>query len=105
MAGFHLPLTARKPAEDGVSVIRLPSGDGIRQYLKQTQEDGESLDLYYWEVAHCAPPQKYYLAIFSYTILTTQSSVQKFRDDIQMITDELKKITFHPELGTMGEVG
>ena len=91
----------RKPFSDGVEIIRLPSGDGMKKYRNQAMENGESLDLYYWEVAHITPPGKYYLAIFSWTILTEQSGVQRFRDEIEMITNELKQIRFHPELGSL----
>jgi hypothetical protein len=91
----------RDPAEDDVSIAKLSSGDGLKQYCKQTQDGGESLDVHYWEVAHCAPPEKHYLAVFSYTILTTRRDNQKFRQEIQMITDEVKQIRFHPDLGSL----
>lgn len=92
---------ARKPTAEGAEIVRLPSGDGMKKYRDQIIESGEPLDLYYWEIAHIAPPDKYYLAVFSWTILTVQSGVKKFQDEIQMITHELQQIKFHPDLGSL----
>ena len=92
---------AGRSSDPKSEIVKLPNGDGMRMYRKDAEEAGESLHVYYWEVAHCAPPQKYYLAVFSWTILASQSSDQKFQDEIQMITDELKQIGFHPDLGLL----
>lgn len=92
---------AARPSKTQSEIVRLPAGDGMRIYRKDAEEAGESLHVYYWEVAHCAPPQKYYLAVFSWTILAAQSAAQEFQDEIQLITDELKQIGFHPGLGSL----
>ena len=90
-----------QPSEEGVEIVRLPSNDGMKIYWKITEEEGESLHVFHWDIAHCAPPQKYYLAIFTWTILASQSGEEKFRDEIQMITRELLQLRFHPKLGSL----
>ncbi len=89
------------PNKKGAELIRLPSGDGLKRYMENVEEDGDKLNIYYWEVSHCAPPRKYYIAIFSWTISEVQSKMGKFRNDIKMINGEITKIKFHPDLGNL----
>lgn len=92
---------ASNPLQKGVEIVRLPSGDGMKKYRKDAEEDDQTLHIYYWEISHCAPPQKLYIAVFSWTILEFQSADMQFLEEINMISRELEQVRFHPELGKM----
>ena len=79
-------------------ILRLSSGDGIKYYLKKSEEEGALLDIHFWEIAHCVPPKTLYLAIFSWTILTEHAKRAEYNEEIQLITEELKNIRFYPDL-------
>jgi len=88
----------QESANRQAEIFRLPSGDGMKHYLKKTEEDGTPLDMYFWEIAHCVPPTTLYLAIFSWTVSTKQAKRPEYNEEIQMIMEELKNIHFYPDL-------
>lgn len=79
-------------------ILRLPTGDGMKYYLKKAEEDGIPLNIHFWEIAHCVPPRTLYFAIFSWTVPTKQTKRPECNEDIQMIIEELKNIHFYPDL-------
>ena len=88
----------RESSGEQAEILRLPSGDGMKHYLKKAEEDGTSLDIHFWEIAHCVPPKTLYLAIFSWTVSTEHAKKAESHEEIQMIIEELKNIHFYPDL-------
>ena len=92
---------AGTPLKDGERLIRTPHGDGLKISKKSAEEDGTKMDLYFWQLAHCAPPQKFYIASFTWTILSTQSGDAKFQKEIAFLTDEISRAYFSPDLAKL----
>lgn len=90
---------AATPLKEGERLIRTSHGDGLKLSKKSTEEKGTKIDLYSWQLAHCAPPQKFYIASFTWTILSSQSSDPKFQQEIAFLIDEISRARFHPDLG------
>jgi len=90
-----------KSLANGERLIKGQAGDGIKLSQISTQENGTPIDVYSWQVAHTAPPVKFYIASFTWTILTRQSSDPKFQKQIEMLTEEISKSVFHPDLGKL----
>src|SRR3954462_15733315 len=54
-------------------VNALPNGNAFAVYFRDAVEEGERLRIYYWELANLCPPRHTRIAIFSFTILESQS--------------------------------
>jgi hypothetical protein len=92
---------AATPLKEGERLIRTAHGDGLKLSKKSTEEKGTKIDLYSWQLAHCAPPEKFYIASFTWTILSTQSSDPKFQQEVAFLTDEISRAQFHSDLGKL----
>jgi hypothetical protein len=92
---------AATPLEEGERLVRTSHGDGLKMSKKSAEEDGTKIDLYSWQLGHCAPPEKFYIASFTWTILTSQSADPKFQKEIASLTDEISHAQFHPDLGKL----
>lgn len=90
---------AATPLKEGERLVQTSHGDGLKLSKKLAEEKGTKIDLYFWELAHCAPPEKLYIASFTWTILSSQSSDPKFQKEIAFLTDEISIAQFHPDLG------
>lgn len=88
----------KQPISAGERIVQTHAGDGMKMYVKPTEENGEKLDIYRWEIAHCVQPQTFHMAIFTWTILSGQRSLPKFQREIQALSNELSQAYFHPEL-------
>lgn len=99
--GYHY-ITA-KGAASGERLSRTERGDGIKFSKKLTEEEGEKLVLCTWELVHCAPPEKLYVAVFTWTTSAAQGNDAKLQKEIQSIDAEIKKACFHADLGKLGD--
>jgi hypothetical protein len=89
------------PLGDGERLIKTSHDDGLKISNKSAVEKGEKIEMYSWQVAHCAPPSKLYIASFTWTILQSQSSDPKFQREVEFLTDLISKTVFHPDLGKL----
>ena len=87
-----------RPRAQGERVCISKRGDGIKFEKKQAEEGSQKLILYSWEVVHCAPPNKIYIAVFTWTTLASQDREPKFKSEIRLINGEISKAYFHPDL-------
>ena len=92
----HLAASPLAPDE---RLMKMALGDGVKVYKKEVEEEETKLDMYCWTIAHCAPPKKLYLANFTWVILRSQSSDPKFQKEIEFLTEQISKASFHPDLG------
>ena len=92
---------AASPLASGERLIKTALGDGVKVFKKEVEEEKTQLDIYCWTVAHCAPPKKLYLANFTWVILRSQSQDPKFQKEIDVLTEEISKAFFHPDLGKL----
>jgi hypothetical protein len=98
-SGYAKILEDKKEPEQ--EITKLSSGDGLKKYVNRTNDGEEDISVFYFEVVHIAPPKKIYLAIFSWTILTSQEFDPAFVREKQMLESELKNTVFHSSLGNM----
>lgn len=75
----------------------------LRLAETETEEDGELLHIYKWEVAVPAPPNSLRLALFSYTILASQKSDAAFLAEVALLDSSIREATFSQEPGVAGE--
>jgi len=92
---------APTPLKDGERLSRTTRGDGLKFSKRSAEEEGAKIDLYCWQIAHVAPPEKLYIASFTWTILSTQSSDPKFQAEIKSLEDQILHAYFHPDLGKL----
>lgn len=92
---------AATPLKEGERLIRTSNGDGLKLSKKSAEERGTKIDLYSWQLAHSAPPEKFYIASFTWTILTSQSTDPKFQQEMAFLIDEISRAQFHPDLGKL----
>jgi hypothetical protein len=85
----------------GERLSKTKNGDGIKFERKATEDEGQKLTFYSWEVVHCAPPDKLYVAVFTWTILAAQDANQKAVKELELIDAEVSKARFHPDLGKL----
>jgi len=90
---------AAKPLKEGERLVRTLQGDGLKLAKKATEDRGTKIDVYSWQLAHCAPPQKLYLASFTWTLLSSQSADPKFQQEMAFLIEEISHAQFHPDLG------
>jgi len=88
-----------QPLGKGERLLKSKNNDGIKISKRTALEEGTSINLYTWQIAHTAPPEKFYMASFTWTILTKQSDIPKYQKEIEMLTEEISKSVFHPDLG------
>lgn len=97
--GYHY--LAEEPLAKGERLSKTERGDGIKFERTLAEEEGEKIVLYTWQIAHCAPPDKLYIAVFTWTILASQDGEPKFKKEIELIDGEIAKAYFHADLGKL----
>ncbi|XZE35650.1 hypothetical protein SH501x_001152 [Pirellulaceae bacterium SH501] len=75
----------------------------ILRETKSTIEEGESLDIYSWNVAAPVPPNSIRLAVFSYTILQSQSSEPSFQREIELLGNSFRDAEYSKDAGVSGD--
>jgi len=92
---------AAMPLGDGERLVRTLHDDGLKISKKSAVEREVKIKLYCWQIAHCAPPSKLYIASFTWTILQSQSTDPKFQKEVEFLTEQISKAVFHPDLGKL----
>lgn len=82
-------------------VVPHPNGDASIAYWEFGEEDGAPLAFRYWQVANLVPPHHMRLAVFSYTILKWQMTVQRFVAEIEMLDKEVRRCEFSKTPGVL----
>jgi len=77
----------------------LGHGNALLRYTEETEEDGDSLTIHYWQFANPVPPNHFRIAIFSYSVLTERNDDEDVTADIAMLDEELRRCEFASELG------
>lgn len=75
----------------------------IRRETDSTTEDGETLAIYTWNVAVPVPPNGVRLAVFSYTILQSQSSESSFQQEIELLNNSFRNAEYSKDAGISGD--
>lgn len=75
----------------------------IKRSIKTSQEDGEQLQIHYWEVAIPVPPDRLRIAIFSYTVLASQAADRKTCAEIEMLESSILAADFSRQQGVSGD--
>jgi hypothetical protein len=94
-------LVASLVAKSGYAAL----GDGlaIKQYVKAAEDDGEQLQLPYWEAAVSVDGSGARLAIFSYTILASQAKDRQIQQEIELLDRCIRAGQFSREQGMPGD--
>lgn len=92
---------ASTPLGEGERLLKTPHDDGLKITKKSAVEKGVKIEMYSWQLAHCAPPSKFYIASFTWTILQSQSSEPKFQKEVEFLTEQISKAVFHSDLGKL----
>jgi hypothetical protein len=69
----------------------------VKQYVQHAEEDGEQLQIYYWEIAVPVKPHSVRLAIFSYAILASQADDREVCDEIELLNRSIRSAEFSRE--------
>lgn len=89
------------PLGKGERLLQTSHGDGLKISKKSAVEKGVKIEMHCWQIAHCAPPSKIYIASFTWTILQSQDSDPKFQKEVEFLTEQISKAYFHPDLGKL----
>ncbi|MFN6022781.1 MAG: hypothetical protein ACK49E_01370, partial [Planctomyces sp.] len=74
-----------------------------RRETESTSENGETLDIYSWNVAVPVPPNTVRLAVFSYTILQSQLSESPFQREIEVLDNSFRHAEYSKDAGMAGD--
>jgi hypothetical protein len=83
-------------------VTRLPNGNAMVRYIEPASENGEELQLHYWEVANPLPPRTMRLAVFSYSMLAAQASDPTVRAELELLDKLISEAEFAKVPGVSG---
>lgn len=81
------------------AVIDLGGGNFLITYVQETEEEGEALTLYYWQIANPVPPKHMRMALFSYTVLTEMRDEERVVAERTILDAEIRRSTFAAEVG------
>jgi hypothetical protein len=82
-----------------VEIVELGDGNALIHFEEQEEEDGEELTMFYWQIANVVPPDHFRIALFSYTVLTSQIDDEGVQAELEMLHRELRSCRFSAELG------
>jgi hypothetical protein len=85
--------------QSSVGVEQLPSGCALIRFSEGAKERGQNLLITYWNLANPIPPKHARLATFSYTILERQQTVPRFKEELEMLDQEVRAAVFASEIG------
>jgi hypothetical protein len=92
-------LVKEKAKERGGIAIILDEGNALVRYDEQSIENGEQITLRYWSVYNPVPPNHVRVAVFSYTLLSSQFTKSRYVKELEMLDREIAKIRFATSLG------
>jgi len=75
----------------------------IKQSMESTEEQGEQLLLFCWEVAVPVEPCSVRLDIFSYTILASQQHEPQVQNEIELLNTSIRAGEFSSKRGASGD--
>jgi hypothetical protein len=80
------------------SIEHLPNGNAMTSRVERSSEQGQAITLYWWHVANPIFPNHMRIAIFSYTVQSSQESSASTKNEIQLLTNSIKNATFPPTI-------
>ena len=86
---------------NGVAII-LDDGNALVKYEKDALENGENLKITFWEVYNPVPQNHLRIAVFSYTLLSSQFDLPNFQQELELLDREIANVRFATQLGEMG---
>lgn len=78
---------------------RLPNGNTMIRYRKNSFSWFKRIVLHFWEVYNAVPPHHMRIALFSYTILRAQETDPRTLAELNLLDGEIRAAAFFPELG------
>ena len=91
--GFSSEMVKSLIAKNGYE--SLSGGLAIQESIDRTEEDGENITIYYWKVGSPFGKNELNIFCFSYTILTSQESLDPFKNEVTFIDSEVKNAMYH----------
>jgi hypothetical protein len=88
-------------ANGGYHLLR--DGLAIRKHVEPAEENGEQLQLHYWDVAVPIEGCSARLAIFSYTILASQENDPLTQHSIELLDRSIRAAEYSREQGVTGD--
>ena len=84
---------------NGIAVM-LDEGNAYARYDQNSSENGQNITIRYWNVYNPVPPNHLRIAVFSYTLLSSQFNEVKFQAELEMLEHEIALSRFSTALGT-----
>jgi hypothetical protein len=79
----------------------LPTGNAFVSYRTSASENGETLAVFHWHLANAVAPRHLRLALFSYTVLADQADSAAVKQEVQLLTEQVRNATFSADLGSV----
>jgi hypothetical protein len=92
-------LVGLRVEETGGAAERLPNGNAVLRYRQRTEDEGEPVAVWFWEVAAAVPPDHARYAVFSYTVPAYRAEEAEVVAQVGMLDRELSRCTFAAEVG------
>lgn len=86
--------------ESGMIDEDLQDGLRLRSYMTTAESNGESLNIYRWQVAVPVPPRSLRLLHFTHTILKGQESDKDIVAELRMIESSIRAARYSRDTGT-----
>ncbi len=96
------PRPGKRPKKYNGEAIILDEGNALARYDKENIEDGERITIRFWEMYNAVPPASFRIAVFSYTLLSSQMTQAKYIEELEMLDREIANARFSTSLGTIG---
>ena len=91
----HQVLQASRHSE----IETLPTGNAIAKRVSRSTEQGQSITTYSWNVGNVVPPRHVRIAIFTYTILSTEEKSARTLSDLALLEASARAARFSSSLG------
>ncbi len=75
-------------------IITLTNNNAYKMYYERTIDEGNEITIFYWYLAQVIKPSGARLAVFSYTFLSNQLEKKSIQQEIEFITEQVKKAEF-----------
>lgn len=84
----------KREAKNKAQIEVLSDDRFLLKYSFKSEENGESLIIYCWEVAKMVSRRDYNIAAFTFTVTVAQSEAHSIRQEISSIEEEIKNVRF-----------
>ncbi|MEP2990925.1 MAG: hypothetical protein ABJN61_11680 [Flavobacteriaceae bacterium] len=74
--------------------VLLPNSNGFKKFKENTTESGHEINIFYWTIAQKLNKNKFRLANFSYTILTSQLHKRTTIEAIDFLSNQIVNAEF-----------